>query len=97
MRVVFTRLATIDLEEIGDYIARDNPERALSFVEELRAQCVRIAQAPLSCAERPELGENLRSCVHGSYVIFFAVDDGRMLVVRVLHGARDLVQIFSGG
>jgi toxin ParE1/3/4 len=95
MRVVFTRLAEIDLEEIGDYIARDNPGRALTFVQELRAQCFKIAAAPLSCAVRPELGENLRSCAHGNYVIFFVVDGSRVLIARVLHGARDLVQIFT--
>ena len=27
---------------IGDYIAKDSPRRALSFVTELRAQCAKI-------------------------------------------------------
>jgi toxin ParE1/3/4 len=37
MRVVISPLAERDLEAIGDYIAEDNPARALSFVAELRA------------------------------------------------------------
>ena len=36
MRCIFSVLAESDLEEIGDYIARDNPERAVSFIQEIR-------------------------------------------------------------
>ena len=38
MRVTISPLAERDLETIGDYIAADNPSRALSFIAELRAQ-----------------------------------------------------------
>ena len=37
MGVLFTPLADTDLEEIGDYIAQDNPARALTFIQEPRA------------------------------------------------------------
>ncbi len=36
MNLFFTLLAEKDLEEIGDYIAIDNPRRAISFIAELR-------------------------------------------------------------
>jgi plasmid stabilization system protein ParE len=39
MRVEFAPLALSDLESIAEYIAADNPRRAVSFVRELRAQC----------------------------------------------------------
>ena len=32
-----------DLEAIGDYIARDNPHRAISFIRELRTKCLDLA------------------------------------------------------
>ncbi len=38
MRVSISPLAERDLEAIGDYIADDNPARAVSFVAELRDQ-----------------------------------------------------------
>ena len=38
MRLNFTPMAEQDLEAIADYIAADNPGRALSFVRELRTQ-----------------------------------------------------------
>lgn len=42
-----------DLETIGDYIARDNPARALSFLHELRAKCLGLAEMPERFAGPP--------------------------------------------
>jgi len=39
MRFRFSRRAEADIEEVGDYIARDNPARAVTFIAELRARC----------------------------------------------------------
>jgi plasmid stabilization system protein ParE len=56
MQVVFSRQAEIDLEEIGDFIAADNPHRAVTFVREIRNQCLRISQSPLAYVARPPVG-----------------------------------------
>ncbi|MBS0356206.1 MAG: type II toxin-antitoxin system RelE/ParE family toxin [Proteobacteria bacterium] len=90
MRLRFTPLAEQDLESIADYFALDSPRRALSFVRELRQQCERIALTPQAYRLRPELAEGIRSCAYGNYVIFFEATAGAVLVVRILHGARDL-------
>jgi plasmid stabilization system protein ParE len=37
-RLIITPLAESDIEDIGDYIAQDHPDRAVSFVAELRVQ-----------------------------------------------------------
>ena len=68
MRVVFTVQAEQDLEEIGDYIAIDNPSRAVSFVREIREHCTEISSSPLGYTSRPDLGEGVRSCYHGRYL-----------------------------
>ena len=59
--VRFTVQAELDLEEIGDYIAADDPSRALAFVRAIRGHCGRIAAAPCGYPAHPELGGNLRS------------------------------------
>lgn len=38
--------AELDLEAIGDFIARDDPSRALSFLQELREKCLGLAEMP---------------------------------------------------
>ncbi|MBM4228906.1 MAG: type II toxin-antitoxin system RelE/ParE family toxin [Gammaproteobacteria bacterium] len=70
MRLIFTALAEHDLEAIGDYIAKDNPPRALSFLTELRQHCTRILDNPTGYRIRPEFGKTIRSCAHGNYVVF---------------------------
>lgn len=42
MGLGFTPLAERDLVAIADYIAIDNPRRAVSFARELRQQCERM-------------------------------------------------------
>ena len=95
MRLVFLPQAEMDLEAIGDYIARDNPRRAISFVRELRAQCRKITEAPKAYRPRPELGKGLRSCAYGNYVVFFFEELGLVRIVRVLHGAMDIEAQFA--
>jgi toxin ParE1/3/4 len=46
--------------------------------------------------ERPELGEGVRSCTHGNYLILFVPDDREVMVARVIHGRRDLIALFGG-
>ena len=95
MQVIITPLAERDLESIGDYIAEDNPTRAISFVAELRAQCAKIAKAPQAYRPRPDLGDGIRSCAYGNYVIFFIANKARLTIARVLHGAMDIPAQFS--
>lgn len=95
MRAVFTVQAERDLEEIGDYIAADNPARAVSFVRGIRRRCAKIAASPLAYVARPELGEGIRVCVHGRYLIFFLPSASDVLIVRVLHAARNIVSLFQ--
>jgi toxin ParE1/3/4 len=95
MRLFFTPQAELDLEEIGDYIALDNPARAVSFIKEIRQHCERIAEGPLRYVARPELGETIRICAHANYLIVFEPSHDETLILRVLYGARDLRGIFS--
>ena len=89
MQLLITPLAAFDLEEIGDYIAQENPIRAGTFVAELRAHCEKICLNPAGYRRRPELSEGLRSCAHGNYVIFFESTTEQVTIVRIVHGARD--------
>ena len=57
--------AAADLEEIADYIARDNPVRAATFVAELEAKCQAVAETPDLYPARPDLAPGLRMAVHG--------------------------------
>ena len=79
------------MEGIGDFIARDNPARAVSFIRSLRVRCVRLTEFPDAAPIRPELGDGVRLVVFGRYLILYVVNGGVLEVRRVVHGARDVV------
>jgi toxin ParE1/3/4 len=88
--VALSAEAESDLEAIADFIAKDNPARALSFVQELRARCRRLADMPMGYPLVPRYGkQGIRRRVHGNYQIFYRADDEQVYVVRILHGARE--------
>jgi len=60
----FTPQAEIDLEEVGDYIARDNPRRAVSFIRETRQHCEKIADGPHHYVARPDTKSPVFKCLH---------------------------------
>lgn len=90
MKVVFSPRSEEDLEEIADFIARDSPRRAISFIEEIRETCDALADAPLGHELQAHLHPDIRRAVHGRYLIFYSVGGGRIRIERILHGARDL-------
>jgi toxin ParE1/3/4 len=89
-RLRFTRTARADLLEIHDYIARDKPVAARKFTAALEAKCRKLADMPHIGTRRDELAEGLRCLSAGNYVIYFTSTTEEVVVVRVLHGARDL-------
>jgi toxin ParE1/3/4 len=91
--VIFSRKAEDDLEAIADYIAQDNSVRALSFVQELRKQCVAIGQFPNSYTRFVELGENARIMPYKNYVVLYRVLDDAVSIERIIYGARDVVNL----
>jgi toxin ParE1/3/4 len=90
MKLVFTDEARQDLIDIGDHIARDNPTRALTFVQKLRATASEILRTPQAFPILPRYVHlGLRRRVHGDYLIFYRSNGAEVSIVRILHGARD--------
>lgn len=94
MIVRFTAEAERDLEAIGDHIAADNPVRAVSFLAELRAACLGLAEFPGRFGLVPRYEAlGVRHRVHGNYLIFYRIGDEHVDVLHILHGAMDYAAI----
>jgi toxin ParE1/3/4 len=90
MRVVLSEQAKADLRGIGLYIARDNKNRARSFVRELQAKAQDIGDIPRAFPLVPRYEHyGIRRRPYGDYLIFYRIADDRVFVVHILHGARD--------
>jgi toxin ParE1/3/4 len=98
MIVEFSDEVESDLEQIADYIAKDSPRRALSFVQELRGKCEALAATPKGLPLVPRYEQHgIRRRVHGSYLIFYRVEGEQIAIVHVLHGAMDYAAILFEG
>ncbi len=91
----FSQQAERDLEEIGDFIARDNPLAADRMVAALRAKCEVVAQRPLLYPVREDIAPGFRSALARPYGIWFQVlSSSAVRIERNVHGARDLASLF---
>ncbi|MDX1926864.1 MAG: type II toxin-antitoxin system RelE/ParE family toxin [Pirellulaceae bacterium] len=89
-KLIISPTARQDLLDICDYITRDKPLAALSWVEKFEEKCKLIAAMPEFGELRPEYGSEVRSSVIGRYVIFYRAIDGGVEVARVIAGDRDI-------
>ena len=89
MPVEFSPAAEKDLESIGDYIAKDNPTRAVTFIQEIRDRCRVLDEAPLAAPLRPDIASGIRLLVHKRYLIFYSVSEKTVRIERILHASRN--------
>ena len=75
MRVLYAQSFANDLDAIADYIRADNPERAVTFVEEIRPVCLRtIVAHPRAGRPRPEFRSDMRSFATHGRTIFYTFE-----------------------
>jgi toxin ParE1/3/4 len=88
--------ALADIADIWRHIAADSGDaRADAFLGTIDDKVSLLAAHPRLGRARPELGSDLRSFAVAPYIIFYrALSDG-VAIVRVLHGARDLEELFD--
>jgi toxin ParE1/3/4 len=88
-RIVWTRPALDDVQEIRTYIARDSQRYARSVTERLVEAVERLHDHPLSGRIVPEAGQStLREVIEPPYRIVYRVRAELLEVVAVVHAAR---------
>jgi len=83
-----------DLDEIWWYIAQDNPDCADKLLDEIEEASQKLARFPNMGRSRDELHPGLKSFPVGMYLIFYMPISGGILIVRILHGMRDIDSFF---
>jgi toxin ParE1/3/4 len=88
-------LAEQDLEEIWSYIAEDaSPASADRLIDAIFDRFELLVEQPRIGRLRPEFGEDVRSFVVESYVVYYRPASD-VLIARVLHGRRDQTAAWS--
>ncbi len=91
-------LLTSEAEEsriqIWLHVARDSPDAADRLLERIDEKCRLYATQPEMGSPRPDLGRQVRCFPVGNYVVIYrALEDG-ILILLVIHGARDIPTVF---
>ena len=89
-KVAFTAQAKRDLAGIADFIARDDPDRAVSFTLELRDACEALAVFPRAYPVIRRFGANAHKRSLGDYLIIYDVVGSSVTIRFIVHGARNL-------
>ena len=93
--VVRSAAAEQDLEEIIDYLEEHSPSSATSLADAIASRCEMLGQLPEMGRSREDLAPGLRSIVVRPYTVFYRVTKKAVVIVRILHGRRDVDRIMS--
>jgi len=87
-----------ELDEVWRYIAREtgSVETARAVVSSITERFHFLSAYPRIGRRRDNLRPGLRSYPVGDYVIFYRVRHRDVIILRVLHGRRDLDRLITG-
>ncbi len=94
--VIWSLEALSDLETIADYIAKDSPFYASSFVRELKE----ISRSLATLSERgrivPEFDQSdIREIFVKKYRLIYQIKISQIKILTLVHGARDFSRTLS--
>ena len=96
--LLFTPEAEADLDNIWLYIAKESQsiERAELTPDRFSIVFSRLTSNPYMGRKRDDIRPGYRSFPVGSYIVFYRlIGADQILVLRVVHGRRDLEQVFT--
>ena len=83
MEIIWSPQSLVDIEEIGDFIAKDNRERACSFIDELIESVDRLNDYPES-GQICEENSIFRQVVHQGHRLIYQIRIEKIFIITVL-------------
>ena len=90
--------AISDLDGIWYYVATENGsiETANHLIDSITDRFFLLSRHPhLGRSRDEDLGISFRTFPVGEYLIVYCIEDGDVLILRVVHGRRDLEALFG--
>lgn len=98
-RLVVTTDAEADIGEILSYLAREaSPAIAAEYGRRFRSILERLVDLPETGAPRPSLGPCARIGIVSPYILVydFVREDDSLVLLRILHGRRNVTRDILG-
>ena len=87
MKLLWTKEALLRLQEIEEYISRDNPVAAVEFVDKLIFLAETIVDNPKKGRVVPEFSlENIRELLYNNYRIVYPIKKSSVEILTVFEG-----------
>jgi toxin ParE1/3/4 len=94
MKLIWTEPAVVDLENIKAYIAHDSELYAAVLVEKIIKATEKLRDFPKLGREVPEFdADEIREIIFSNYRIMYRIQEDTILIVAVIHGKRDLMEL----
>lgn len=94
--ILWSKRARLDLLEIGDFIARDKPEAAATWVRKILDAIERTALFPASGRIVPEIDRSdIREIILENYRIVYQQSESTIMVLTVFEGHRLIDQTLT--
>ena len=87
MKLFWTKEALLRLQDIEEYISKDNPVAAIKFVDKLISVAETLTDNPERGRVVPELSiESIRELIHKNYRIVYLVKKNSIDILTVFEG-----------
>jgi toxin ParE1/3/4 len=93
-RLLISPKAATDLEEIADYIALDSPRAAAGLVERFEHVVKLLSEHPGIGTKREDIAKDFRGFALGNYLVLYREIGNGIEIIRFIHGARQLKDLF---
>jgi len=98
MKLRINPLVAVDLKNIREYIAEDNPDAAQQTVQEIYSQFENVQYFPSIGAElskRVSFKTDYKYVIYGNYVVLYKVGTEYVEIYRVVNRFQDITKIFD--
>ena len=91
MKIIWSPLAIERAKEIIEYIAQDKPSAAENWIETVFSKVETLESSPELGRIVPEIGNpQFREIIYGNYRIVYRIEQKRISILTVRHGAQIL-------
>lgn len=98
MKLRINPLVVLDLKEIRNFIAEDNPEKAAEVIEEIYGKFENVQLFPgmgADLSKRVHFRTEYKYVVWNDYVIIYKVGKEFVEIYRVVNRYQDITRIFN--
>lgn len=97
LEIRYLSVAEKDIDEIFEYVLKDNRSAAVALLEEFDLAISRLSSSPeLGVIPKDERLNKLgyRILIIRKYLVFYVVKGGYIQIRRIIHGARQYQSLF---